>query len=224
MSDEPDQGAPLGSLEWWDEHERRLQRRRPRADGLTVERVIEAAVRIVDDDGLDALTMRRLADELSTASASLYRHVTGRDELLTIVVDHVIGAVPFPPDHLDGRAKVEHLAFGLRTVLLAHPNLLAALVGGPLLGPNARRGTDHAVACLVEAGHDPSEAVPAYLALVDYVLGSVYFGSARARPRRDDPTADDVFGFGLRAILDGLERRSGPGAPAADQTRERRSH
>jgi AcrR family transcriptional regulator len=206
---------PVGSLAWWDEHEARLRRRRPRADGLTVERIIDAALAVVDREGLDALTMRRLAAELSTSSASLYRHVTGREELLTVVVDHVIGEVRYPPRHLPGRERVERLAIGLREVLRSHPHLLAALAAAPLLGPNARRGTEHAIECLLDAGHPREVAVPAYLALVDFVLGSVYFDTGRAIP----PGTDEVFRFGLTAFLDGLD-----GLDGLDQTRERRSH
>ncbi len=216
-SDEPTRPA-VGSIEWWDEHETRLRRRRPRAEGLTVERVVDAALAVIDREGLDALTMRHLAAELSTASASLYRHVASREELLAIVVDHVIGEVEYPPAHLDGRSRVEELAVGLREVLRAHPNLLSALAAAPLLGPNARRGTDHAIQCLLDAGHPPHVAIPAYLALVDFVLGSVYFGTGRslepeAVRSAGGPTAEDVFRFGLAAFLDGLET-----------TRDRRSH
>jgi AcrR family transcriptional regulator len=202
----------VGSLEWWDHHQARLGRRRPRADGLTVERIIGAALSVIDQEGLEALTMRRLAAELSTSSASLYRHVAGREELLTVVVDHVIGEVRYPPRHLPGRDRVERLAIGLRDVLRSHPHLLAALAAAPLLGPNARRGTEHAIECLLDAGHPREVAVPAYLALVDFVLGSVYFDTGRAVA----PDADEVFRFGLTAFLDGLD--------GLDGTRERRSH
>lgn len=179
------------------------------------------ALDLIDRDGLDALTMRRLADELSSAVASLYRHVGGRNEILVLVIDHVIGEVEFPADHLDARRRVEHLAHELRRVLLAHPHLLAGLSASPLVGPNARRGTEHALAGLLDAGHPPQVAVAAYLALVDYVLGSVSFDvGARRAPRSpgaphwsssssagalDAPSADEVFALGLHAFLNGLD-------------------
>ncbi|CAN5380687.1 hypothetical protein BH23ACT3_BH23ACT3_09330 [soil metagenome] len=148
-----ERGAPqVGTLLWWEDRERRMSRRRPRADGLTVERIIAAALAVVDHEGLDTLTMRRLAEELSTASASLYRHVSSRDELLVAVVDHVIGEVVLPAGELDGRQKVEWLAAELRRVLIAHPNLLAALTASPLVEPNARRGSERALDGLLEAG------------------------------------------------------------------------
>lgn len=221
---------PVGSLAWWAEREERLRRRRPRVDGLTVEAIITAALTVIDTDGIDALTMRRLADELSTGSASLYRHVASRDELVVLAIDQVIGEVALPPDDLDGRHRVEWLAHELRRVLLTHPNLLGSLAIAPLVGPNARRGSQTALESLLAAGFPLEVAIPAYLALIDYVIGSVSFDAGRGpRPGRDRPghdrasirhwseassdgtmdapAADEVFAFGLATFLDGLELR-----------------
>lgn len=217
----PTGAALVGSLGWWTERDERLRRRRPRVDGLTIEAIIDAAVTVIDADGLDALTMRRLADELSTGSASLYRHVASRDELIVLAIDHVIGEVEPPPSDLDGRQRVEWLAHELRRVLLTHPNLLGALTAAPLIGPNARTGTQMALESLLAAGFTPDIAVPAYLALIDYVVGSVSFDTDGQRDRpstrhwsaassdgtMDAPPADEVFAFGLTSFLDGLELR-----------------
>jgi AcrR family transcriptional regulator len=64
-----------GSAPWWLARRITASRRRPRADGLTVDRISEAALQVAERDGLEALTMRRVADELGTGPASLYRHV-----------------------------------------------------------------------------------------------------------------------------------------------------
>jgi AcrR family transcriptional regulator len=218
-----DGAAHAGSLEWWAEREERLLRRRPRAEGLTIEAIIAAALGVIDDHGLHALTMRRLAEELSTASASLYRHVASRDELVVLVIDHVIGEVEYPPEDLDGRRRVEWLAHELRRVLLVHPNVISALTASPLVGPNARRGTRVALESLLAAGFAPEVAAPAYLALIDYVFGSVSFDTGGDMARRstrssdlhwsavssagtlDAPPAEVVFRFGLATFLDGLE-------------------
>ncbi len=226
-----------GSAAWWLDRQARQARRRPRADGLSVARIIDAALAVIDGEGLDALTVRRLAEHLGTGSASLYRHVASRDELLVLLVDHVIGdVVPASPD-LGGRQKVAWLATELRRVLMAHPNLVPALSASPLLGPNARQGTEQALAHLLEAGYPIAVAVPAYLALIDYVLGTVFFDtSSSGRARRldpgldvlvpalpaegwvaelaaaatvDVPAVDEVFRFGLTTFLDGLDRREG---------------
>ncbi|MCU1393945.1 MAG: hypothetical protein JWM34_2373 [Ilumatobacteraceae bacterium] len=205
-------GDAVGSAAWWDDRGARLRRRRPRPDGLTIESIIATALSIVDTDGLDVLTVRRLADTLGTGSASLYRHVASREELLVLLVDEVLGEIVLPATGLGGRAKVEWLSIEFRRVLLAHPHLLPALAASPLLGPNAMRGAEAGLANLIEAGFDMPVAMPAYLAMIDYVLGTVYFDTSRAgRTLRDDlsierPTAEEVFRFGLTTFLDGLER------------------
>lgn len=226
--------AEPGSPVWWLERRERETRRRPRADGLSTERIVHAALALVDDEGLDALTVRRLAEVLDTGSASLYRHVASRDELLVLLVDHVLGEVRHPPDDLSGRTTVEALSGELRRVLLAHRNLVPALAAAPLFGPNALLGTERGLAGLLAAGFEPGVAVPAYLALVDFVLGTVFFdtsstgqvsGSGRGsellaelpvdsfaalRAHPDDvtlPSVDDVFDLGLAAFLDGIEHR-----------------
>jgi AcrR family transcriptional regulator len=231
--------AVPGSATWWLERHARAARRRPRTDGLSTERIIAAALELVDNEGLDALTVRRLADHLATGSASLYRHVASRDELLVLLVDHVIGEVVYPPEGIRGRAKVEVLSIELRRVLMDHANLVPALTASPLLGPNSMRGTEAGLTGLIEAGYPADVAVPAYLALVDYVLGTVFFDTSSAgratgegdsgsgdlmaelpeerfptlRTHRDEfvrPSIDDVFAFGLTTFLDGLERRLPP--------------
>ncbi len=227
-----------GSARWWVERQARDARRRPRADGLTVERIIDRAIAIVDAHGLDALTVRRLADDLETGSASLYRHFASRDELLVLMVDHVLGEIELPPVELPGRDKVEWLSAELRRVLMDHAHLLPALTAAPLLGPNAMRGAERGLANLLEAGFAPHAAVPAYLALIDYVLGTVYFDTSSAgrgasgaparldfiaslspqdhptlRAHEDEfvrPSVDQVFTFGLVTFLDGLEHRFPP--------------
>lgn len=208
-----------GSVGWWRERDARLGRRRPRADGLTIERIVDEAIRLVDADGLDALTVRALAARFGTGPATLYRHVASRDELLVLLVDRVIGEVELPPTDLPPRAQVEALASGLRRVLLRHRALVPALPAAPLQGPNAMSGSERALAAFLAAGYTPEIAAAAYLALLDYVLGSVSFDSARlgreAYEARDslDPRfgrverlhSDEVFAFGIRALLDGLE-------------------
>jgi AcrR family transcriptional regulator len=175
-------------------------------------------VQLVELEGLSALTVRRLADDLGTGSASLYRHVASRDELIVLMVDHVIGEVVLPADDLPGRARVELLAHELRRVLLDHAQLLPALTASPLLGPNALRGSEVGLNSVLAAGYEPDVAVPAVLALIDFVLGTVYFDTSSAGrnlgsdrhptgPAVTVPMGDEVFAFGLETFLAGLEQR-----------------
>ncbi len=87
--------------------------------------MVATAVRIIDADGLDALTVRRLASELGVAAMTVYSYVSSKDELLDLVVDGVAGGVALPPAKGDWRERAEALAHSLRAVLLTHPE------GGP---------------------------------------------------------------------------------------------
>jgi hypothetical protein len=110
--------------------------------------------------------------------------------------------------------RVEQLSAELRRVLRSHPHVLPALGGSPLRGPNAMRASACGLDNLLAAGHPPDRARTAYLALLDYVLGSVAFDAAAdpsgdpagSAPPPGRPGSDDVFAFGLRTFLDGLER------------------
>lgn len=202
VSDEP------GTAEWWAAHAARLARRRPRPGGLTIERIVDAAVAIIDADGLDGLTVRNLASRFETSSATLYRHVASVEELRVLVVDHVIGEVVVPPASAPPAERVIALGLELRRVLLAHPGVVPALPAAPLLGPNSRRGADAGFAALLDLGLPEEEAVPAYLALVDFVLGSVFFDSASGvHGRALGIDGDQVVASGLRTFLRGLGRR-----------------
>ena len=235
-SDLPGAAVP-GSEAWWIERRRRDARRRPRADGLTIERIVGAAIDLVDTEGLPSLTVRRLARDLRTGSASLYRHVASREELLVLMVDQVLGEIRLPDADLPGRRRVELLAGELRRVLMGHEALLPALTAAPLLGPNAMRGAEQGLDGLLAAGFEPGAAVPAYLALIDFVLGTVYFDTSSAgrsvaggagelvgalpdggfttlrahEAAIAASSGDDVFAFGMTTFLDGLERRFPPG-------------
>ncbi|HET8618240.1 MAG TPA: TetR/AcrR family transcriptional regulator [Acidimicrobiales bacterium] len=223
------EGGPPGSQAWWAAHEERLARRRPRQDGLTLERILLEALDLVDSEGLDALTVRGLAARFDTSSATLYRHVDSRDELLVLLVDHVLGEIRLPDPGLPGRRRVEALSREFRQVLLRHRNVIPAMNVAPMLGPNAVHAADSGLANLLDAGFPGEVAVPAYLALIDYVLGSVFFDSAGLPgreieglgPGRVDATgspalqahqealaasrSDEVFAFGLATFLAGLE-------------------
>ena len=214
-----------GSVGWWDAHATRLQRRRPRAGGLTVEQIVDSALSLADCDGYDSLTVRHLAGRLGTSSATLYRHVASVDELWVLVVDRVLGEIDLAQDASAARARVVRLSIDFRRVLLDHPGVVPALRAAPLLGPNARRSAEAGLSHLLDMGLAPDIAVTSYLALIDFVLGSVYFDTAgsahrygihpshaedgslfaRHRDALTSHTSDEVFRAGLATFLDGLD-------------------
>lgn len=218
LSEDPIDDATIepGSAAWWSAHADRLSRRRPRAGGLTIERIVAEALRLIDERGLDALTVRTLAGRFDTSSATLYRHVSSVEDLLVLVVDEVLGEVTLPASSGDARRRVVSLAAEFRRVLLAHPNVVPALRAAPLLGPNALRGFESGLLAVLDLGFDPEVAVPGYVAMIDFVLGSVFFDTASAGRRHLDPdpaehapelagvSSDAVFTAGIELLLDGM--------------------
>src|SRR3954469_14671265 len=75
--------------------------------GLGLDRIVAAGVRVADADGLDAVSMNRVAKELGASAMSLYRYVGSKDELLALVIDAALGAVPRLPAEGDWRARLE---------------------------------------------------------------------------------------------------------------------
>ncbi len=143
---------------------------------MTVERIVSAALGIVDRDGLDALSMRTLAAELETGTATLYRYVNSKEEVLVEALDAVLGEIQLPEGFSqasDWRSQVATAATALREGLLAHPNMTPLLAGSVPIGPNALTGREANLDLLIEAGFEPSTAVRLHLAIVHYVIGFV---------------------------------------------------
>jgi AcrR family transcriptional regulator len=227
-----------GSEVWWRMRNQRDARRRPRADGLTIERITTAALRILDEDGLDALTMRRLADDLDAGAASLYRHVANRDELLVEIIDHVLGELGPPPESRSWRDGAEHMARELYEVLSRHATVVQLIPGDPLLGPNALRRREIGLRYLLDQGFGAREAVQVYAMVVSWILGHLVLTrgrhtgpraaafravSASEYPTLSDlsaiglPDEDELFELGLLTLLDGIETRYTPDSRGAER-------
>src|SRR2546429_3334688 len=88
---------------------------------LTRERVLAAGIELADRDGLESISMRRLAQELGVEAMSLYTHVRNKDDLIDGMVDAVIGEIPTSADTADWKTSLRQLALAARTVVLAHP-------------------------------------------------------------------------------------------------------
>ncbi|MGW1894422.1 TetR/AcrR family transcriptional regulator [Streptomyces sp. NPDC002004] len=225
--------APVvGSAAWWSGRYAARARRRSRPGGLTLDAIMEAALRIADEDGLDALTMRAVADRMNVRHTSLYRHVAGREELLVELVDHMLGEISLPEPGPDWRAGTEAGAREYRRVLLAHHALVPLLPRGQLLGPNALQAREQGLRLLIGAGWPPDRAVRIYLTVTHFVVGAVVLdsgGAARTPGQRTamadlfaalpagrhplvtahsallgGPDGDEEFDFGLRCLLDGI--------------------
>lgn len=189
-----------GSAAWWAQRRAAAERpRRPRKDGLTLERILDAALAIVDTEGLAALTMRRLADDLDTSHPSLYRHVESHQEIVVLLVDRVLGRVALdePDGATDPRARAEHALRRYRAVLLEHPALTPAFLQGQLLGPNALARREEGLRLLLEVGASPELAANAYLTLTHFTITSAVFEASGAGRSAAERAAMETFFAGL---------------------------
>ncbi|MEU3063794.1 TetR/AcrR family transcriptional regulator C-terminal domain-containing protein [Streptomyces subrutilus] len=149
--------------------------RRPQREQLTREQIVAAAIELLDRDGTEALSMRKLGSHLNAAATSLYRHVANRDELIQLVVDEVHGELDLPAtaDRGRWRAAITRLAADLRTMTLRHPWIAPELgqVGLVHIGPNALRMSRAMLAQFEAAGFTADERGRAAGTLAAYVIG-----------------------------------------------------
>ena len=123
------------------------RRRRPsRRTALTLDAIVAAAIETLDEAGVAGLTMRRVADRLGTGAASLYAHVSGRDELLELVFDELVGQVPLPdPDPDRWREQLRQVLLDLYRILNAHADAALAGMGRVATSPRALDATERMV-------------------------------------------------------------------------------
>jgi AcrR family transcriptional regulator len=145
----------------------------PRRRAPGVDQYVAAALAVADAEGLAAVSMRRVAGDLGSGTASLYRYITNRDELVDLMVDAAQGEDPLPESTQDWRADLGAVAHALRATLLRHPWLAGELTGRPALGPNSLRRSESALRAAVALTPDITQASQALGTVRAYVLGSV---------------------------------------------------
>lgn len=167
-------------------------------------RVLGAAVAFIDENGIDALTMRRLGAYLGVEGMALYRHVSGRDGLLDGIVETVIDELYGDPDvHLEPthgwQEYLQRLAHGLRRIALAHPQVFPLIATRPPAAPWVRpplrslRWVESFLGALTGSGFSDETAVAAYRAYTSFLLGHLLLEvSQQGVPisSRDEPDGD----------------------------------
>ncbi|MFI7128244.1 TetR/AcrR family transcriptional regulator [Nonomuraea sp. NPDC050153] len=137
----------------------REQDREPRP-GLSVGRIVRAAIEIADAEGLEGLSMRKVADRLGFTTMSLYRHVPGRDQLVDLMLDEAYGERPNPPREGQGwRERLEAAARQGWRLRRRHPWLAEVRGTRHLPGPNVIAHFDHMLSTLTGTGLTPSEVI-----------------------------------------------------------------
>jgi AcrR family transcriptional regulator len=135
-------------------------RDRPAKPPLSVDAVVKAGLRILRKEGIDAVSMRRVATELDTGPASLYVYVTNRQDLLNKMFDAVVAEVDLsdPPDRKRWREQLETYATSARDTMNRYPGIARVPLANIPTGPNAMRAADHAVGILRAGGVDERSA------------------------------------------------------------------
>ena len=141
---------------------------RPR---LNRERVLEGAMAVADAGGIDALTIRLLAQQLGVKPMSVYYYVASKDEILDGIVDLVFSEIELPAADGDWRAEIRRRADSARAVLRAHPWAIGLMESRTSPGPATLRHHDAVIAALRGAGFSPALTAHAYALLDSYVYG-----------------------------------------------------
>ena len=160
-------GIPEGVAAAWGVRERPHKGPKP---ALSLDRIVDAAVRVADADGLDAVSMGRVAAELGTAPMSLYRHVSSKEELLTLMVDATWGPAPDGPGPgEDWRAGLSRWAWGLRAAAQRHPWVVRIPLHGLPIMPNEVAWFENALACQAGTGLSEARKASVIMLLAGYV-------------------------------------------------------
>jgi AcrR family transcriptional regulator len=159
----------LPSPPWARVPEREPRRRR---DLLTQDTVVDAALQVLDEGGLDQLSMRHIARTLGTTAGALYWHVGSKDGLLDLIFDRVIGEQEVPdPDPERWQEQLKQVARTMRATILAHRDIVRLSIGRIPMGPNALRYSDRVIAILRAGGLPDELAVTGHQLLISIVNG-----------------------------------------------------
>lgn len=202
---------------------------------LTRARILGCALRLIDRDGLESLSMRKLAAQLGVAPMSLYNHIPGKDALLEGVTETLLAEIDITPAPEAGWAETLRSAvLSFRRVLLDHPHAVPLIESKRVMTPAALRPVEFSLSLFRGAGFSPDEALSAHWAIVGFTLGHVTFqisnpltevSPQEALARAGDLPAqlfpcyfevlpqaascdyDAAFAFGLDILIQGLQAK-----------------
>lgn len=204
--------------------------RSSRPEPLSRARILDAALAIVDEEGLAALSMRRVGEALGVEAMSLYNHVANKAALLDGVVERVLRELPPPRRSATWQLALRERASAFRAVLRAHRHALPLFATRPAVTPASIAELEVVLEILRAAGFRPSAALTAMQCLLAFVIGHTlattesgpaeersvvaYEALAAAFPRVREAArllpsrdVDKEFLSGLSALIDGLERQ-----------------
>jgi AcrR family transcriptional regulator len=172
----------------------RTRARRGPRPGLSVADIVRAAIALADRDGLERVSMRRLAESLGVGPMALYTYVPGKAELLDLMLDAVYAEMPRGPWPGDGwRDRLTAVAGDNRSLYEAHPWAAAISTSRPPLGPGLLGKYEHELAALDTAGLDDVERDAALAFVLDFVRSSALAAHAARATRQDTGVTDEEW-------------------------------
>jgi TetR/AcrR family transcriptional regulator, tetracycline repressor protein len=182
-----------------------------RARTLSRDKIVEAALDLIDHNGAGAVTMRGLAQVLGVTPMALYNHFGNKDELLRGVAEHVIESAEFDGGQAKWDDRLRHCFHTLRRICLQHPGLPAMLEIEGAAPASVFRPMDVAMTALRAAGLDEMESAQAYFVLVGFTLSQAAYQARgpipglQASPRLPcDWDYDAGFEYGIELIITGV--------------------
>jgi AcrR family transcriptional regulator len=164
--------------------------------GLTLDTIVDAALELIEADGFDALSMRKLADRCGVAAMTLYGYVRTKDELLTTIADRLFGALDLPTGDAPWDEQVKEIYRAVHRLFVEHPELAAIVARQHLNAMSAYRGAELVLGALSRAGLSAEDAVSAFVALTAYTAGfsqrQAHLSGAAGRPAERLATIDSL--------------------------------
>jgi AcrR family transcriptional regulator len=148
---------------------------------LSRDTVLRSALTLLDEEGHDGLTMRKLADRLGVVPMAVYRHVRNKDDLIDGVLDLATSMVPIPDASLPWRDGLARLAHAIRSTMLAHPGIVGPLVTRPALGVSGLVIAEYGLALMRNAGFELEDAERGPKTVLTYTIGFVALEEPRRR-------------------------------------------
>ncbi len=167
---------------------------------LTRERIVAAALEVIDAEGADRLTIRRVAAALGCAPMALYNHVADKDALLDAVAQHIFRGLTIPPEEVPAPDRVRLAARQMREAALAHPNALPVLLTRRLSGPQVTGFLDALLGALDACAAPGRRVLVGFRMVISLAIGSVLAdpaGPFGAMPDRESAEA----AIGAKAAL-----------------------
>ena len=168
-----------------------MSRQRGRPEAVDRDTLIATTLQIIDAEGIDGVTMRRLASALSVSPMAPYRHVSSKEELLQVAAASLVSGIQAAPAATHWQDVLQMFFESFHDRLLAHPGVARLFGGQAFLSETIYAVSDPVFACLLEAGFDPETAVSLFIACASCSIGAALLESA-AEAQRTDPERVEV--------------------------------